>query len=144
MRRLWPSLPASQYPRPSPILTFIYLSFIIYSPSNPSGSNWTREHLIGIAQIAERKHVPIIADEVYAHMSWSTPLSPTGLFTPMSSVSGSVPVFTLCGLSKRFLAPGWRTGWIVVCDPMGYANQVREGLERWGNRIQGPNGLVQM
>jgi hypothetical protein len=49
-------------------------------------------------------------------------------------VSTSVPVITLSGLSKRFLLPGWRVGWIALHDPAGVAAEIREGMFAWANR----------
>jgi len=40
-------------------------------------------------------------------------------FTPMAAFSLKVPVLTVGGISKRWLAPGWRLGWIIVADPKG-------------------------
>ncbi|KAG4960968.1 hypothetical protein JHK87_037601 [Glycine soja] len=37
----------------------------------------------------------------------------------MGVFSSIVPVITIGSLSKRWLVPGWRTGWIATCDPHG-------------------------
>jgi tyrosine aminotransferase len=54
-----------------------------------------------------------------------------------------VPIITLSGLSKRFLLPGWRFGWVALHDPLGVANAVKEGLAIWGNRFFGPSSIAQ-
>ena len=43
-------------------------AIIINNPSNPCGSVYSRQHLLDILAVAEKKKVPIIADEVYAGM----------------------------------------------------------------------------
>ena len=43
-------------------------AIIINNPSNPCGSVYSRQHLLDILAVAEKKKVPIIADDVYAGM----------------------------------------------------------------------------
>jgi len=42
-----------------------------------------------------------------------------GSFTPIATVSGSVPVLAVGGLAKEFVVPGWRVGWIVMHEVSG-------------------------
>lgn len=58
--------------------------------------------------------MPIISDEIYEHMLFGDKK-----FFPMATFSLQVPVLSVGGISKRFLAPGWRLGWILICDPCG-------------------------
>ena len=44
-------------------------------------------------------------------------------FEPMEKFASITPVITLGGLSKRWLIPGWRFGWLVTCDPHGILTQ---------------------
>ncbi|XP_037494273.1 nicotianamine aminotransferase 1 [Jatropha curcas] len=56
----------------------------------------------------------VIADEVYGHLTFgSTPFVPMGVFGSI------VPVLSLGSISKRWIVPGWRIGWLVVSDPNG-------------------------
>ena len=43
-------------------------AIIVNNPSNPCGSSYSRQHLLDILALAERHHLPIIADETYAWM----------------------------------------------------------------------------
>ena len=43
-------------------------AIVIVNPSNPCGSVFTRKHIEDIIAVAERHHLPIIADETYAWM----------------------------------------------------------------------------
>lgn len=54
----------------------------------------------------------MIADEVYGHLAFGD--KP---FVPMGVFGSTVPVLTLGSLSKRWIVPGWRLGWLVTSDP---------------------------
>ena len=43
-------------------------AIVVNNPSNPCGSNYSRKHLEEILAVAERHHIPIIADEIYHGM----------------------------------------------------------------------------
>uniref|UniRef100_A0A1I8HPT6 Tyrosine aminotransferase n=1 Tax=Macrostomum lignano TaxID=282301 RepID=A0A1I8HPT6_9PLAT len=113
-------------------------AIVVNNPSNPCGSVYTREHLRAIAHIAERYKVPIIADEIYAHFVF-----PGHEFHWFASVNPNVPVLSCGGLTKRWLVPGWRQGWIVIYDAKGHFAEVRKGLLALSTRILGPNTVCQ-
>nr|CAD7438633.1 unnamed protein product [Timema bartmani] len=114
-------------------------AIIINNPSNPCGSVFSREHLFDILEVARRNFLPIIADEIYEHMVF-----PGKEFHSLGSLSLEVPVLSCSGLTKRFLIPGWRMGWIIIHDRNGVFDQeVRKGLQRLSQRIIGSNTLVQ-
>ncbi|WVQ81543.1 tyrosine aminotransferase [Cryptococcus sp. DSM 104549] len=112
-------------------------AILLTNPSNPCGSNYSKKALLDLLAVAEKHKVPIIADEIYGHMTWTAP------FVPLAALSTSVPILTLSGLSKRFLLPGWRFGWVALHDPLGVATNIKRGLAVWGNRFFGPSSLVQ-
>eukprot|EP00440_Ansanella_granifera_P047262 gb/GFBE01051187.1/.p1 GENE.gb/GFBE01051187.1/~~gb/GFBE01051187.1/.p1 ORF type:complete len:456 (+),score=76.19 gb/GFBE01051187.1/:1-1368(+) len=83
---------------------------LVNNPSNPCGAVYSRDHLVDLLAAAEQLGLPVIADEVYAGMSFSRP------FVACAAASSRVPILSVCALSKRWLAPGWRLGWITVHD----------------------------
>lgn len=112
---------------------------VVINPSNPCGSVYNKEHLLEILDIASKNRVPILADEIYEHFVFSG-----HEFTAISSLSKDVPVLTCSGLTKRFLVPGWRMGWVVIHDRHDIlGKQVRKGLINFASRILGPNTLIQ-
>lgn len=113
-------------------------AIIVTNPSNPCGSVFSKEHILDIITIAERHHVPIIADEIYEHFVF-----PGHQYYSVSSLSKNVPVLSCGGLTKRFLVPGWRLGWIIIHDRHNAFQQVRKGLMSLSCRILGSNSLVQ-
>lgn len=61
----------------------------------------------------------------------------------MSSLTTEVPVLSCGGLTKRFLVPGWRMGWIIVHDRKQRLVDAVVGLKNMCGRILGSNTLVQ-
>ncbi len=43
-------------------------AIVVVNPSNPCGSVFSRAHLKAIVDVAQRHHLPIIADEIYDGM----------------------------------------------------------------------------
>ncbi|GLJ16173.1 hypothetical protein SUGI_0270070 [Cryptomeria japonica] len=116
------------------------IAMVIINPSNPCGAVFDYEHLLKIAKTAERLDFPIVSDEVYAHMVFGE-----SKFVPMGTFASITPVITLGGISKRWLIPGWRFGWLVACDPHGILKKgkVQEGVEMLMNITPGPSTVVQ-
>ncbi|XP_041989007.1 tyrosine aminotransferase [Aricia agestis] len=114
-------------------------AIVVINPSNPCGSVYDKTHLTEILEVAARNYVPIIADEIYEHFVFSGQT-----FTAISSISKDVPVLTCGGLTKRFLVPGWRMGWVIIHDRNNVlGKELREGLARLSTRILGPSTLIQ-
>eukprot|EP00743_Colponemidia_sp_Colp-15_P004910 GILK01005292.1.p1 GENE.GILK01005292.1~~GILK01005292.1.p1 ORF type:complete len:408 (+),score=52.77 GILK01005292.1:54-1277(+) len=113
-------------------------AILVNNPSNPCGAVYSKTHLEAIVQLAERYRLPLISDEVYADMVFEG-----HEFIPLAAVSKNVPVLTCGGLAKQFLAPGWRMGWILICDRTQACKQVREGLVRLSQVLLHPNSVVQ-
>ncbi|XP_029049535.1 tyrosine aminotransferase isoform X2 [Osmia bicornis bicornis] len=93
-------------------------AIIINNPSNPCGSVFSRNHTLDILDVAARYYVPIIADEIYEHMVF-----PGRTFHSLASLSNEVPILSCSGLTKRFLVPGWRMGWIIIHDRQNILNK---------------------
>ncbi len=83
---------------------------IICSPSNPTGSVYSREELQALVDVLkEFPKVTIIADEIYQHINF------TGSFTSL----GSFPeiqdrTIVVNGVSKAYAMTGWRIGFIAA------------------------------
>ncbi|XP_045127295.1 tyrosine aminotransferase-like [Portunus trituberculatus] len=114
-------------------------AIVVNNPSNPCGSVYNKEHLTAILEVAARNKVPIIADEIYDHFVFEGQE-----YHPIASLTEEVPVLSCGGLTKRFLVPGWRMGWITICDRGNVLDrEARNGLQSLSQRIIGSNTLVQ-
>jgi alanine-synthesizing transaminase len=92
---------------------------VLISPHNPTGMAVSQEQLDGIAEIARRHHVAIIADEVFSEFLYDM------RHLPRPATTSAPLVFTLNGFSKMFALPGLKLGWVTVS---GDAEWVRESL----------------
>lgn len=112
---------------------------VVNNPSNPCGSVWKEAHLRDIVRLAEKYRLPLISDEIYADFVFEGQK-----FIPFSSISTTVPVLTCGGLTKKYLIPGWRFGWILIHDPLClFDYEVRNGLFMLSQKLLGPSSLIQ-
>ena len=82
---------------------------IICSPSNPTGSIYSREELRGLAQVlAKHEKVMIIADEIYEHINYIGHHESIAQFPEMRD-----RVAIINGVSKAYAMTGWRIGYMA-------------------------------
>lgn len=98
---------------------------VLINPNNPTGSVCTRRMLEDIAELARRHNLVIFADEIYDKL-----ILDDDEHISMASVAPDVPVVTFGGLSKNYLAPGWRVGWGVVSGDAAAVKPYVEGVNK--------------
>ncbi|CAH0558156.1 unnamed protein product [Brassicogethes aeneus] len=113
-------------------------AIVLNNPSNPCGSVFSRKHLSDILELAYRRRIPVIADEIYEQLVF-----PGKKFASTASLHSQVPILICGGLAKRFLVPGWRLGWIVVHDEINAFQNIRKALVSLSQRTIGSNTLIQ-
>ncbi|XP_059659812.1 nicotianamine aminotransferase 1-like [Cornus florida] len=116
------------------------VAMVIINPGNPCGNVFTYEHLKKVAETARRLGILVIADEVYDHLVFgSNPFVPMGVFGSI------IPVLTLGSLSKSWIVPGWRLGWIATSDPNGilHTTGITEYLKSYIYLTSDPATIIQ-
>ncbi|VDN57039.1 unnamed protein product [Dracunculus medinensis] len=113
-------------------------AIIVNNPSNPVGSAYPKSHLEDILKIAYRKRLPIIADEIYGNMVYNG-----SKFIPIATLKPQVPIICCDGLSKRYMVPGWRIGWIIIHNRYGALDEIYNGMINLTQKIVGPCCLIQ-
>jgi alanine-synthesizing transaminase len=81
---------------------------VIIDPNNPTGAVYSMDTRRALLDFADRHGLAILADEVYGDLGYDGPLPPLGRLDP------DAPIISFSSLSKAYLAPGWRTGWMAV------------------------------
>lgn len=83
---------------------------LICSPSNPTGSVYTKDELKGLVEVlAKYPDVLVLADEIYEHINF------TGEFTSLGSFPEIADrTIIVNGVSKAYAMTGWRIGFIAA------------------------------
>ena len=97
---------------------------VLINPNNPTGSVCSRAMLEQIAELARQHNLVIFADEIYDKLI----LDDDEAYR-MAAVAPDVPVVTFGGLSKNYLAPGWRIGWGIVSGDAAAVKPYVEGIQ---------------
>ena len=83
--------------------------FVINSPSNPTGTVYSKEELVALAKVLERHpHVMIITDDIYEHIRWNNDPYFNILMVNSSLKNRTI---VLNGVSKAYAMTGWRIGY---------------------------------
>jgi alanine-synthesizing transaminase len=100
-------------------------AIVLINPNNPTGALCTRKMLQDLAELARQHNLLIIADEIYDKL-----ILDGGEHISIAAVAPDVPVVTIGGLSKNYLAPGWRMGWGIVSGEAAAVKPYIEGIHK--------------
>jgi aspartate aminotransferase len=94
------------------------VAVLINSPSNPAGAVFDRADIEALADLALRRDLTIISDEIYKHILFDGRKH----FSP-AMVSDEVRERTIIvdGVSKTYSMTGWRIGWLIAPEPFAKA-----------------------
>ena len=77
-------------------------AIVFNSPNNPTGAVAGEEEVRGLAELARRRNVVLISDEIYRDFCYDGPYVSPALYNPQTLV--------VDGFSKSHGMPGWRLG----------------------------------
>jgi alanine-synthesizing transaminase len=98
---------------------------VLINPNNPTGAVCTRRMLEQIAELARRHNLVIFSDEIYDKL-----MLDDDAHISIAAIAPDVPVVTFGGMSKNYLAPGWRLGWGIVSGDAAAVKPYVEGIHR--------------
>ena len=83
---------------------------ILCSPSNPTGSVYSRDELEALAHVVrQHKDLFVLADEIYEHINY------VGKHESIAQFDGMKEQTIICnGVSKAYAMTGWRLGWVAA------------------------------
>lgn len=83
-------------------------AIVVINPNNPTGATYSRSVLQEIVDIAGETGIPLIADEIYDKMTLDDDHA-----VNLRTLSKELPLISGNGLSKNFLYPGSRVGYLA-------------------------------
>ncbi|MBE6564875.1 MAG: aminotransferase class I/II-fold pyridoxal phosphate-dependent enzyme [Ruminococcaceae bacterium] len=90
---------------------------ILPYPNNPTGAIMTKEELQGIADVLKGTNIVVLADEIYAELTYGRE------HTSFASLEGMRErTIVVSGFSKAYAMTGWRMGYLAapreICEQM--------------------------
>jgi alanine-synthesizing transaminase len=83
-------------------------ALVVIDPNNPTGAVYPTSTRRALLEMADRRGIVLLADEVYGDLAYEGPIPPMGILAP------EAPIISFSSLSKAYVAPGWRAGWLAV------------------------------
>ncbi len=104
---------------------------VLINPNNPTGAIYSRKTLEAIAELARKHNLVVFADEIYDKLlldengeNGDAPMIAFG------SIAPDVACITFGGMSKNYLAPGWRLGWGIASGDAAAMSGYVESIHR--------------
>ncbi len=98
-------------------------AIVIINPNNPTGAVYSREVLQEIVALAEEHELLIFSDEIYDKILYDD-----AEHIPTATLTDKAVCITMSGLSKNYLAAGFRAGWMLISGAKHKATDYIDGL----------------
>lgn len=100
-------------------------AIVLINPNNPTGSVCDRKTLEGILDLARKHSLVVFADEIYDKL-----ILDGGRHVSIASLDKSHPIVTFNGLSKAYVAPGFRIGWGIISGDRSRVSEYVEAVNK--------------
>ncbi|MGN7132592.1 pyridoxal phosphate-dependent aminotransferase [Rhodococcoides corynebacterioides] len=109
-------------------------ALLVINPNNPTGAVYSREVLEGIANLARKHSLLLLADEIYDKILYDD-----AQHVSLASVAPDLLCLTFNGLSKAYRVAGYRAGWLAITGPKKHAAGFLEGVNLLASTRLCPN-----
>jgi alanine-synthesizing transaminase len=99
-------------------------ALVLINPNNPTGAVYPKPFLSALAEVARAHNLLLLSDEIYDKILYD---GETHHAT--AAVAEDVPCITYGGLSKNYMATGFRAGWMVISGHRHFERGFFEGLD---------------
>jgi alanine-synthesizing transaminase len=83
-------------------------ALVLIDPNNPTGAVYPEAVRRQLVAFAEARGLVLLADEVYGDLGFD------GAVPALAAMAPDAAIISYSSLSKAYLAPGWRAGWMAV------------------------------
>ncbi|MFN3195982.1 MAG: aminotransferase class I/II-fold pyridoxal phosphate-dependent enzyme [Chlorobiota bacterium] len=100
-------------------------AIVLINPNNPTGALYKREQLEQIVEVAKEHNLVIFADEIYDKLIFDD-----AEMVSIASLDPTVTCVTFSGMSKNYMAPGFRLGWGIVSGEKRLTHEFVEAINK--------------
>jgi aspartate aminotransferase len=83
---------------------------LLCSPSNPTGSVYSRDQVVAIGEWAVEHEIWVVTDEIYEHLVYDGAES---VSLPAVVPAAAERTIVVNGVAKTYSMTGWRVGWLI-------------------------------
>ncbi len=100
-------------------------AIVLINPNNPTGAVYSREMLQKVIDLARKYNLLIMSDEIYEKLILNGKEH-----ISIASLDKETPIITFNGLSKSYLAPGFRIGWSIISGAPELVEDYTEAMRK--------------
>jgi len=113
------------------------VAIAITHPNNPTGAVHSEKTLKLLVDLAGEHDIPLMADEMYGLITFDS-LEARSILR----LANDVPAIVINGMSKTFMCPGWRLGYVCIHDPRGRISDLVSRMRIWSSLYGHATGAI--